>query len=62
MSTGVFVAEIIILVFSLLLALRRKTTSRPKRLGWFLTYFLVINALAIIIAFVVDKIAVLIRR
>jgi hypothetical protein len=62
MSTGVFVAEIIILVFSLLLALRRKTIGQPKRLGWFLLYFLLINALAFIIAFVVDKMVVLIRR
>jgi hypothetical protein len=62
MSTGVIIAEIIILAFSLVLALRRKTAVKLKRLGWFLLYVLSINVLALIISFAVDKMVVLMRR
>jgi hypothetical protein len=62
MAAGVLIAEIIMLAFSLVLTLRLKGAARLKRLVGFLLYFLLINGLALIIAFVVDKIAILIRE
>jgi|GEM_PF-3692894 len=62
MAAGVLVAEIIILVFSLILTIRLKSVSKLKRLVGLLLYFLLINGLAFILTFAVDKIVVLIRR
>jgi len=55
MATGVIVAEVISLAFSLVLTLWLKTAGKLKRPGWFLLYVLSINALALIIAFAVDS-------
>jgi uncharacterized membrane protein len=62
MAVGVLIAEVIFLAFSLILTLRLKSAARLKRLAGFLLYFLLINGVAFIIAFAVDKIVVLMRR
>ena len=62
MAICVLVAEIIIVAFSLALTLRLKSAAKLKRLVGFLLYFLLINGVALIIAFAVDKIFVLMRR
>jgi hypothetical protein len=62
MAVGMLIAEIIILAFSFVLALRQKTAGNLKRPGWFLLYVLSINALALIIAFAEDKIVALLRQ
>ena len=62
MATGGIVAEVISLAFSLVLTLWLKTASKLKRPGWFLLYVLSINTLALITAFAVDKIVVLLRQ
>ena len=62
MAAGVLIAEIIILAFSLVLALRRKTAGKLKRPGVLLLCVLSINNLALIIAFALDKTGVLLHQ